>query len=168
MRRLFVRHLFTLCWTLSLLLFVAACAMWARSLWKGDVVVWTGRHSLVLRSERGLVRTNVSLAEPGEPRGFRHDSWSHAPGYSAWRWLGSRWWDRMGFGHYVGGSQSGGRIDQYVFPYYAVVALTALLPGFVLTRWLCARRRRRAGLCRRCGYDLRASPQRCPECGTPA
>jgi hypothetical protein len=35
-----------------------------------------------------------------------------------------------------------------------------------LTRLAAARRRQRVGHCAKCGYDLRASSDRCPECGT--
>ena len=57
-----------------------------------------------------------------------------------------------------------------VTPLWAWVIPFALLPArALLTR---ASRRRRdfasRGLCVRCGYDLRATPGRCPECGTAA
>jgi hypothetical protein len=55
-------------------------------------------------------------------------------------------------------------------PLWLPVALAAILPAVRARRWQVRRaRRRRVGAggipCPRCGYDLRATPDTCPECG---
>jgi hypothetical protein len=50
---------------------------------------------------------------------------------------------------------------------WLIIALAAL-PAWTLWRWRrhIHRQRKSKNLCAICGYDLRATPQRCPECGT--
>jgi hypothetical protein len=50
-------------------------------------------------------------------------------------------------------------------PHWFAALLFAIFPAIRLRSILRTRRLNRAGLCERCGYDLRATPDRCPECG---
>ena len=51
---------------------------------------------------------------------------------------------------------------------WPIIVVTAILPGVRIALAVLAWRRRRRqqeGLCPTCGYDVRATPERCPECG---
>jgi len=58
-----------------------------------------------------------------------------------------------------------------IVPFWSVVPALAAMIGLLLWRdrsWRRRDRRKREGLCANCGYDLRATPERCPECGMAA
>jgi hypothetical protein len=88
------------------------------------------------------------------------------------------WVGRMlGFGHAsdvanypspMGHLEFGTRISyrEYWISYRIPWMLFAILPAVTAWEGFIARRRRRTSKCADCGYDLRATPDRCPECGT--
>jgi hypothetical protein len=60
----------------------------------------------------------------------------------------------------------GSYFEAVVLPDWALIAATALMPAACVVRFSRRLRRTARGLCPACGYDLRATPERCPECGT--
>jgi len=89
-------------------------------------------------------------------------------------WEGPAWWQRIGF---VFNSQTRllppatsltnppDRSLSIAVPFWFLMILAALLAIPRLTRRVERDRRVAAGCCTRCGYDLRATPEKCPECG---
>ena len=77
----------------------------------------------------------------------------------------------LGFCFRAGRAQ-GTQLTYVILPMWALVAAPAAAPLastiVEMRRVLRRRRAGRVGLCRNCGYDMRATPDRCPECGSPA
>jgi hypothetical protein len=139
---------------MCLVLFAATVALWLMSYRRGDGVGWNVRGATQhVYSEYGTLRFH-HLPQPRE-------------GY----WLVGHWVvkpnpaQRGSFGFYF--RRQSGYTDIYV-PHWFLLMLMALLPVLCLLSRHRARRRSREGLCPSCGYDLRATPDRCPECGAVA
>jgi hypothetical protein len=69
-------------------------------------------------------------------------------------------------------SQSGYVLQPHVWvieaPFWSLAIACAVAPSLWLCRWRSrhsVQRRLSKGQCVKCGYDLRATPDRCPECG---
>jgi hypothetical protein len=85
------------------------------------------------------------------------------PSQSFWNRLGFYDWMSMQF---VLANNEQISYRQWLVPTWFVVGLL-LLPGILWIRVAGVRRRRlgQESICANCGYDLRATPSRCPECG---
>ena len=169
-RRL-LRNLLNALTVLSLLLALAAAALWVRSYWVGDGFVWkpsdADRAYYRAYVGRGVARVGGGAypfdrtghfdygadRPPTRPTGF------HPRCFAA----------RLGFDYHRGSDAQGQPFVDVLFPIWALLLCAAVLPScrvVSLRRDLRSRRRSAAGACTSCGYDLRATPERCPECGT--
>ena len=159
------RRLLNLLTTLSLLLCVAVAALWVRSYWRHDAWDWgtrTGRAGV--DSFSGYLsagRVDVPPAALARiPRG--NFVYSEPAARAAATMLKPNW----SFGVIRGTRfhQPGQLTATDVrVPHWLVALLAGIAPAVYGYR---RRRRPPPGYCRNCGYDLRASPGRCPECGT--
>jgi hypothetical protein len=166
---------------LSLLLCVAAAALWTRSLRTRDVML------LNFMPPPGEKRTQWHLcAAAGEARmmrvrgpiGFAHPPgrvwWSEPLDGRPWSWVGTDSpWGLLGASVHFGGMGRDAVVgpNTYYRISYGALVLPLWMPTIVFailpSVWSLRRRRGPAALnaCA-CGYDLRATPERCPECGT--
>ena len=162
------RRLLNVATALSLLLCVAVAALWVRSYLRTDTVcvVWGGE-MVYCESSRGALEIAWSSRLLPSPL----DLVAREAGERGWAWQVGPGQDRhtgmkrtSGFAwHYSIHDGRGVRILHV--PHAAVLLAAACLPALYVTRRVRSRRRPGAAHCQHCGYDVRATPGRCPECG---
>jgi hypothetical protein len=165
------RILLNVAGALSLALCAATVALWVRSYRAQEQLTWrpgaSPRSVHVFAARGSLACTVTDRAEylpPGEARVSRDRPPRDLYGY--WGGLGVA---RVRGGGFVLLAPTPDRPVGVMVPLAAVAVATAIGPAWAAAarvRRSRRCRRRRAGLCPVCGYDLRATPDRCPECGT--
>ena len=171
---------------LSLLLAVATIVLWVRSYWVGngfDVTRFLPPEPNFASpdnsqpvADRLFVGIQISQGELSYTKTF--EAVTATDSNVGWRWINvhhSRfpWYTanrsllgRLGFTTWgYSPPQFPGISDLLVIvPLWPVVLLAAVIPSYWLFQFR-RRRKNRNGFCVVCGYDLRATPDQCPECG---
>jgi hypothetical protein len=180
-----MRKLFLLFAAASLLACAAVCTAWARSDAQSEKLIWRSdraQHSLRSAPDHVVLRLYAWYGAgrgpvAGKP-GLSYDRDQPTP--ATWdlmsifllcsdRTARTVHWERAGFA-WSQRSSSRDLIVTAVAPFWSVTLAAGAPPlGWMALSLVALVRRRRktsAGLCPTCGYDLRATPDRCPECGT--
>jgi hypothetical protein len=174
------RPLLSIATAVSLIAFIATatacvCGIWrSDSLWRQTVyvdsagVMHPGGLVSVTAQAGGISMTRVRPVAPLEderrarttvqwhggpsaPAGFPRTAWIWG-GYFRDSWVSSTPQDSIA-------------VRTLFVPYWPILGASAALPLRAAVGIVRRRRRVSPGCCARCGYDLRASPARCPECG---
>jgi hypothetical protein len=183
-----LRWVFRIASVTSLLLCIGTGMIWFRSYWvcDGFIVRFRGTASIG-RSVKGHV-TILRVYGIAETNGFTRIYWTNLVDYdqkafaAPGAWEGGRGFQDVDF-HLLGLAVVGGsqtyvfKRDPTAFVDYAcrLIVIPYWMPCLLAVWPLCPLMisglkripfRHPLGTCRRCGYDLRVSKERCPECGT--
>jgi len=173
-----IRRLFNIASAASLLLWVTATALWLRSYHAQDQLqygndlthYWSDDTALILDSLSGELvlttyrfRPSTTARSPFQP-GWHYDS-RDLPSSPVQADRGAAALQSALRGVPAPSPRQWFTRARWAFPHWLLSAATSALPA----AWLTITRRshkRPSGTCPVCGYDLRATPNRCPECGT--
>lgn len=163
----------------SLLLFVATLATWVRSYWAYDDLEWdhSGPVNNVMmfrlydvETNRGRLHLFFSQWEIPEVEGlgafvpvFFREHHTGFKTYPAVTIIGEPFWRQFSFAY-----ERNVFSKHLTIPLWLPAVLFGIYPAalfYAAFKKLRQQRRIASGLCSACGYDLRESRDRCPECG---
>lgn len=156
----------------GLLWMIAISVLWVRSFYKTDSWIWIRpmRGGVVASDEGYLNFATFRITDPSQALGFSNEFYEDDPGAlpvdNGLAWTNFAKFGAMGQLPAISSDFPAYRYTSARLPLWALELIG--LPFVFRWGWMVVRMRRRKnhGQCIQCGYDLRETPNRCPECGS--